>query len=144
MTTMTDTHDRTHEFYEIGEWDWWDTNHGNRLHAATVQYDPKRDVGGDGITACGLTTELWIPGLFSRMDVPRCKHCCNRLGYPQGIGSPKNDKACRPLVKQRLAQTEYQQQQRHTPPIEGESNVDHARHCLRCLSDERRGPVLLR
>jgi hypothetical protein len=95
--------DRAAEVHEIGEWDWWDTNRGNRLHAADVAYDPVRDVGGDGITACSLKTELWIPGLFTRMELPRCSRCCKRLGYPQGKGSPKNDQACRPLVEARLA-----------------------------------------
>lgn len=96
--------EREREFFEIGEWDWWYTGTPNCtvLHSATVTYDPIYDVGGDGVTACGRKLRLWIPGIFSRMGLRRCTRCCDRLGFPQGIGSPKNDKKCRPLVERRL------------------------------------------
>jgi hypothetical protein len=94
---------RAAEVREIGEWDWWDTRRGDCLHAAEVVYDPIYDVAGNGVTACGRKTWLGIPGLFTRMGLPRCSRCCKRLGYPQGIGSPKNSTECRPLVEARLA-----------------------------------------
>jgi hypothetical protein len=98
------TKDRAAEVRELGEWDWWYTGTPRCavLHAADVTYDPGFDVGGDGITACGRRLRLWIPGLFSRMGLPRCIRCCDARGYPRGSGSPKNDNACRPLVEARL------------------------------------------
>lgn len=103
---MTDPNDliRALEVYELGEWDWWYAPPYNVLHAATVEYDPLYDVSGDGITACGWKTHLAIPGIISRMYNRRCSHCCRKLGFPQGNGSPKNDPVCRPLVEQRLAE----------------------------------------
>lgn len=95
--------DRVQEFRQIGEWDWWVFYDGTVLHAAEVQYDQRLDVGGQGSTACGRRGTLWIPGIFTRMGAQRCKRCCLVVGFPQGTGSPKNDKKCRPLVKRRLA-----------------------------------------
>jgi len=94
---------RATEVRELGEWNWWYARPYNVLHAATVEYDPLYDTAGDGVTACGWRTRLAIPGIFSRMSMRRCAHCCRRLGYPQGVGSPKNDEACRALVEQRLS-----------------------------------------
>lgn len=88
---------------ELGEWDWWYAPPYNVLHAAEVEYDPREDTAGDGVTACGWKTHLAIPGFLSRMGLRRCFYCCRKLGYPQGIGSPKNDKACRTLVEHRVA-----------------------------------------
>jgi hypothetical protein len=50
-------------------------------------------VGIEGITACGLSGRLGMPGLFSRMDAPRCKRCCKKVGIPYGNGAPFNDKS---------------------------------------------------
>lgn len=33
---------------------------------------------------------------------------------------------------------------RHDAPIEGETNVEHATHCLRCQDDARDGPLHFR
>ena len=93
---------------EIGEWDWWvtvDQRWNSRLHAATaIEIDPAYDTTGDATTACGRSMRVCIPGVFSRMGLWRCERCCTALGYPQGCGSPKNDKACRPLVEARLSE----------------------------------------
>ena len=89
--------------WELGEWDWWDTPTGERLHSASVPYDPSYEVAGNGVTACGRRLWLAIPGIFTRLGLPRCRHCCRKLGYPPGTGSPKNDERCRPLVEARLA-----------------------------------------
>ena len=92
------------ELRTLGEWDWWYTGKPDCsvLHAAIVTQDPILEVGGNGVTQCGRKLQLFIPGIFSRMGLPRCKRCCTRLGWPQGIGSPKNDALLRPLVEARL------------------------------------------
>lgn len=94
--------DRPAEFREICEWDWMVSEYGEVLHHATVAYDIRYDVGGEGVTSCGRKGTYWIPGMFTRMDARRCDRCCRALGYPSGIGSPKNDERCRPLVEARL------------------------------------------
>lgn len=99
---LADQTDDAYYAYALGEWDWWVTNEGRRLHAAEVTYDPLYQVAGVGRTACGKEGRLAIPGIFTRMAAERCKRCCDRLGYPRGIGSPKNDQRCRPLVEARL------------------------------------------
>lgn len=94
------------------EWDWCYTARATRLHHASLTVEQYEDLGewahliDDGAvrTACGRIL-MWpsIPGIFSRMGMPRCTRCCTRLGYPQGVGSPKNDSAIRPLVEARIA-----------------------------------------
>jgi len=89
---------------EIAEWDWVVTKTWNLLHAPLRWDDPEDNCYvEDGRTVCGRTSELFIPGVFTRMGAPRCKHCCRMTGMPHGIGSPKNDEACRPIAEQRLA-----------------------------------------
>jgi len=85
------------------EWDWV-VNGGNRvLHAPRVWDDPEYWAQDDhGQTVCGYRGWLGIPGLFSRMDVPRCRTCCRITGMPEGDGSPKNDDWCRQVVEARL------------------------------------------
>ena len=82
----------------IGEWDWWLLGQGERLHHA-LTWDPQGETFGHGFTSCGRGGMLSIPGMFTRMGAERCRKCCERMGYPQGTGSPKNDDACRPLVE---------------------------------------------
>jgi hypothetical protein len=90
------------ELRELGEWDWWVLPTWNRLHAAE-EFNYDQWPVGDGRTACGRRGRLALPGILTRMGAHRCDHCCDRLGFPRGIGSPKNDKACRPLAEQRIA-----------------------------------------
>jgi hypothetical protein len=100
---MTSEQPSLRYLHELGEWDWFETNKGSVLHQADVRWDEDSGaVGGEGRSACGLHAEFWIPGIFSRMAVPRCKRCCLKIGMPQGIGSPKNDDTCRPLIETRL------------------------------------------
>jgi hypothetical protein len=87
----------------LGEWDWWETTTGRSLHAAAdIDIDGAYETAGEGRTFCGRTGWLSIPGLFTRMGAKRCGRCCDALGYPHGIGSPKNDAALRPLVEARI------------------------------------------
>lgn len=98
---------RALQVHILGEWDWWQTPDGFRLHAAVVvEYNADFDPCGYGATLCRPRRRTWlsIPGLLSRMSSPRCSHCCRILGYPHGSGSPKNDRRCRPSVVARLRQ----------------------------------------
>lgn len=89
--------------FALAEWDWVVTSTWAVLHAPREVDDSfGRDAQGMGVTECGVDAWLQIPGVFTRMGAPRCKTCCRVTGFPQGTGSPKNDKACRPLVEARL------------------------------------------
>lgn len=43
-----------------------------------------------GATCCGLEGHLTMPGLFSRMGLRRCTHCCRVAGVERGNGIPGN------------------------------------------------------
>ena len=94
-------------FAVVAEWDWvytW-TDGGRHLHhLATILGPVTADAGwgADGVSTCGLRKRWVIPGVLSRMGMPRCAHCCARPGWPRGDGSPKNDEALRPLVEAKL------------------------------------------
>lgn len=91
----------------LWEFDWAITYGGRQLHhVAVLTTDFENDVEGIGTTSCGRRTRVMIPGVFSRMSLKRCDRCCDKIGYPRGIGSPKNDKACRSLVFERLGITD--------------------------------------
>lgn len=47
-------------------------------------------VHGQGVTVCGRKGWLRVPGLFSRIGLPRCKDCCRLVGIPEGDGIPLN------------------------------------------------------
>lgn len=48
---------------------------------------------------CGrLLKWACVPGVFTRIGAKRCDRCCDRMGYPRGKGSPRNDKAIQPLL----------------------------------------------
>ena len=99
------------EWREIAEWDWVVFTNGRALHClARVQSSPEEIAeiwGARAITWCGRHGDVWIPGMFVRMGAQRCKQCCSVAGFPQGTGSPKNDKACHPMVKRRLRSLGY-------------------------------------
>lgn len=89
----------------LNDLDWVISPHGARLHhvALTPERDAQLTEDGllpDGaVAACGWRlTSVAIPGVFSRLHVRRCAPCCDALGYPRGVGSPKNDPACRALL----------------------------------------------
>jgi hypothetical protein len=64
----------------------------NRLHrVASIEWDEDYgDTAGAGTTACGRKGMLHIPGIFSRMSLERCAHCCRIIGIPVGDGAPAN------------------------------------------------------
>lgn len=90
----------------IADYDWLRTPHGELLHHAKLtdeQHKECEDWGGvydDPVTLdCGRTaTTVLIPGMFSRMSATRCPRCCAATGLPAGVGSPKNDDACREIL----------------------------------------------
>ena len=64
-----------------------------RLHrVAAIEWDDDDMIGGGGVgvTVCGRKGRLVIPGIFSRMGMPRCAHCCKGTGVPRGDGAPVN------------------------------------------------------
>jgi len=95
---------------EMAEWDWLVFGRWDRLHHATLTPKQYEELGNNSyldetITlTCGIrASRPGIPGLFTRAGCLRCAHCCDRLGYPRGVGSPKNDDACRASVRAKLS-----------------------------------------
>jgi hypothetical protein len=93
---------RESTFHALARWTWvmsW--GRGERLHALAVigRINSDDDTQASGITACGRKGIWGLPGIFSRMDMPRCLQCSRKLGWPPGDGSPKNAPALRALVE---------------------------------------------
>lgn len=80
--------------------DWIDFGRCTRLHSpASFKVDLDGWCLTDVTTACGRHTErAFIPGIFTRISAPRCARCCAETDLPPGIGSPKNDDACRRIL----------------------------------------------
>lgn len=47
-------------------------------------------IAGQGDPVCGLSCDVVMPGIFSRMDLKRCRRCCRSVGTPPGYGAPFN------------------------------------------------------
>lgn len=66
----------------------------NVLHrVASIEWtgDDEDDMRhGQGTTVCGRKGWLSMPGMLSRMSLPRCAHCCHIAGVPRGDGAPAN------------------------------------------------------
>ena len=91
----------------LAEWDWLIGPGATVLHhPAAGEWDNDEWVAESIAYTCGVVAS-WarIPGISERLGRKRCARCCDRLGYPRGVGSPKNDDACRPLVEERLGGT---------------------------------------
>ena len=97
MSTATDYEA---ELRRIAEFDWVYAGRYDRLHSpAEATYDVAAWALRDVTMACGWRVETAsIPGMFSRMNLPRCSRCGDKVGLPHGDGSPKNDDACRILL----------------------------------------------
>lgn len=98
------------EGFALLEWNWLCGEGANRLHHSTLideQYAELADeshLEDETVTlTCGVRL-FWpsVPGPFSRMGLERCAHCCDRIGYHRGKGSPKNDELLRPFVEGRI------------------------------------------
>ncbi len=91
----------------IAEWDWLIPNSlklPNLIHAPKRwRPDDEEAYDEDAVTECGLRAGMEIPGVLTRMGSPRCAACCHQTGMPTGVGSPKNDEACRRVVERRIA-----------------------------------------
>lgn len=84
---------------KICEYDWVISLRSNTLHAPRLDA-PITNPWNNPIyrVACGRVMSVMIPGLGDRAILPRCTQCCRNRGYPPGVGSPKNDAACRELL----------------------------------------------
>lgn len=105
---MTSVLEDPDEFISIARYDWLVTRRWTVLHA--VRDEEWTDAHRDDMArcwqvetpvrlACGQTAAmLIIPGMISRMTLPRCARCCRALGYPRGTGSPKNSDEIRAML----------------------------------------------
>lgn len=50
-----------------------------------------------GRTCCGARGHLVMPGLFSRLGMARCAHCCRIAGVERGSGIPGNGDDAGPM-----------------------------------------------
>lgn len=64
----------------------------HKLRDATELREDYVPIGVIGTTECGRAGWLVMPGIFSRMGLPRCTQCCRKLHLPVGDGAPQNDK----------------------------------------------------
>ena len=100
---MSTTGDRELRIYAEYDWVVPASGRGVLHHAQDAEADADDWVLYDVLTSCGRPMEgAYIPGMLTRMGAKRCSQCCDRLGYPRGIGSPKNDEACRELLRKRI------------------------------------------
>lgn len=82
-------------FWQRGDWRerWmvlasWNVLH--RIESLNPEEWKEYEVGATGKAVCGATGWFCIPGIFSRMSLKRCDHCCDRLDIPRGDGAPFN------------------------------------------------------
>ena len=72
--------------------DWLVLPTWNRLHRVVdIEWDEEDSPHGTGTTLCGRFGRLSIPGIMSRMGMPRCARCCKLTGIPRGDGAPFNE-----------------------------------------------------
>jgi hypothetical protein len=70
---------------------WLVTPRWRRLHRiSNIAYQNDERISGDGVSCCGIRGRFTMPGIFSRMDLPRCDRCCRAAGIPAGEGAPFN------------------------------------------------------
>ena len=94
------------QFISVGRFDWYVSKSWNRLHAVLEWTEEHRaDMEQEWAVlhpvrlACGrVASYVCIPGFGTRLDAQRCKGCCRATGMPAGVGSPKNDNACRAVL----------------------------------------------
>jgi hypothetical protein len=64
----------------------------HRVSEITWEGEDGEMIEGEGITVCGKSGFLRMPGIFSRMGLERCKRCCQIMKIPNGKGAPFNAK----------------------------------------------------
>ena len=77
-----------------GKWVQHDGRSGilHRIDVHNCDEWEENEVSGYGVAACGFAAQFHVPGIFSRLDAPRCKKCCTKRGIAFGFGNPRNDK----------------------------------------------------
>ena len=89
-----------HPSKRIADWRWrWVVLPGwRRLHRVSLldlnQFRNDKRIpaqGGKGVTVCGRKGLLIMPGILSRIGLPRCHHCCRITHVPDGLGNPYNN-----------------------------------------------------
>jgi hypothetical protein len=86
---------------DLVRYDWLLGAKGRILHAPHPDFPMPTDdpaIAERWRTACNHWIHGSIPGMFSRLELPRCGRCCDVMGYPPGTGSPRNDPAIRSLL----------------------------------------------
>lgn len=80
---------------DMSHWRWMTVGGGATLHRIRCfrRQEEIQFVGLENIrTVCGLSSNrVTMPGVFSRLQAPRCKTCCKRLGITYGEGCPYNE-----------------------------------------------------
>lgn len=61
-------------------------------HVGAIKWRDQDRIVGKGTASCGAIGEFMMPGVFSRLGLPRCKHCCRRTKTADGLGHPLNGK----------------------------------------------------
>jgi hypothetical protein len=84
---VTSTWDVLHYVAEVAD---WDDAFFKRLNGQCDGTRPWK-------SACGIAAHFEPPGIFSRMDCPRCQRCCKAVGITQGNGCPINDETCKEI-----------------------------------------------
>lgn len=72
---------------------WMYTHEGRVLHrVSSVQrwWPGEKWIHGDVTMVCGVRGHAYMPGLFSRMGLDRCKKCEKAMGLAHGHGNPWN------------------------------------------------------
>lgn len=84
-----------HDYWWLTTWLSWDRLHAVPRDAVDPDDEDACDVlrsEGPVLTArCGIARPMAWPGMFSRLGLPRCAHCCRALGIPRGQGTPANE-----------------------------------------------------
>lgn len=79
--------------FDINNWRrrWLQFDSSTVLHrVSTIRWRDRERIVGEATTLCGRSGWMAIPGIFSRMEAPRCVQCCRAAGIPAGNGAPAN------------------------------------------------------
>ncbi len=84
----------------LDHWAWVRTGKGKSLHcvpgvlneAGTWPDSFVEEGGMEAAALCGRSSKFYAPGIFTRMQAPRCTGCCDALGLQHGFGTPRNEK----------------------------------------------------